>query len=113
MVTVEHAKKAALALPETEEKSHFDIPDFRIRNKIFATIHIDKHYMMIKLSPEDQSVFCSFDKNIIFPVPGGWGRRGATFFDLKKVKKPMLIDALGCAWKTTAPAGLVKQYFPE
>ena len=42
---------------------------------------------MVNLSPIDQSVFCSFNKGIIFPVPGGWGRHGSTFIDLKKVKK--------------------------
>ena len=111
MVSIESARKAALALPETEEKSHFHIPDFRVRNKIFATIHTDKNYMMIKLSPVDQSVFCSFDRAIIFPVPGGWGLKGATFFDLKKIKKQMLTDALTCAWKTAAPGKLVERYF--
>jgi hypothetical protein len=111
MVSIESARKATLSLPETEEKSHFDIPDFRVKNKIFATLHLDKGYMMIKLSVVDQSVFSSFDKEVIFPVPGGWGRKGATFFNLKKIKKAMLLDALHCAWKNTAPPKLVKQYF--
>lgn len=66
---------------------------------------------MIKLSAVDQSVFCSFDKKIIFPVPGGWGKKGATFFNLKKIKKQMLLDALTCAWKNTAPPKLVQQHF--
>ena len=111
MITIESARKAALSLPETEEKSHFDIPDFRVKNKIFATIHTDKNYMMVKLSPIDQSVFCSYNKQVIFPVPGGWGKHGATFINLKKVKKSMFIDALTTAWKTVAPPKLVKRYF--
>jgi hypothetical protein len=113
MVTIESARIAALSLPETETKSHFNIPDFRINNKIFASLHTDKRYMMIKLSPVDQSVFCSWGKGAVFPVPGGWGRSGATFFDLRKIKKAMLYDALACAWKITAPVKLVKRYFPE
>ena len=112
MVSIEAARKAALGLPETEEHSHFNIPDFRVKKKIFATIHTDKYYMMVKLSLVDQSVFCSFDKTIIFPVPGGWGRQGATFVNLKKVKKAMLLDALTTAWKNVAPAKLVAKYFP-
>lgn len=111
MVSIETARKAALSLPEAEEKSHFDIPDFRVKNKIFATLHLDKNYMMIKLSPVDQSVFCSFSRETVFPVPGGWGKKGATFFNLKKVKKSMLLDALRCAWQNTAPPKLVKHYF--
>jgi hypothetical protein len=113
MLTIQAARKAALSLPEVEEKSHFDIPDFRVKKKIFATIHKDKNYVMVKLSLIDQSVFCSYNKETIFPVPGGWGRQGATFIDLKKIKKAMFMDALTTAWKNVAPAKLVQKYFPE
>jgi len=111
MITIEQARKAALTLPETEEKPHFDLTSFRVKNKIFSTIHADKNYVMVKLSAIDQSVFCAFDKEVIFPVPGGWGKQGATFINLKKVKKSMLLDALSTAWKTTAPPKLVEKYF--
>ena len=113
MVSIAKAREAALALPEAEEYRHFHLPAFRIRKKIFATIHEDKSFVMVKLSVLDQSVFCSFDKEIIFPVPGGWGRQGATFIDLKKVKKAMLRDALTVAWKNVAPVALVKKHFSD
>ena len=111
MITIEQTRKAALSLPETEEKPHFDLTSFRVKNKIFATIHADKNYVMVKLSAIDQSVFCAYNKEVIFPVPSGWGKHGATFIDLKKVKKSMLIDAITTAWKTTAPPKLVEKYF--
>ena len=111
MISIEQVRKAALSLPETEEKPHFDLTSFRVKNKIFATIHADKNYVMVKLSAIDQSVFCAYNKEVIFPVPGGWGKKGATFIDLKKVKKSMLIDAITTAWKTTAPPKLVEKYF--
>ena len=111
MISIEQARKAALSLPETEEKPHFHLTSFRVKNKIFATIHADKNYVMVKLSAIDQSVFCAYNKEVIFPVPGGWGKKGATFIDLKKVKKSMLLDALTTAWKTTAPSKLVEKYF--
>jgi hypothetical protein len=98
-------------LPETIEKPHFDLTSFRVKNKIFATIHTDKNYVMVKLSAIEQSVFCAYNKEVIFPVPGGWGKQGATFINLKKVKKSMLLDALSTAWKTTAPPKLVEKYF--
>jgi hypothetical protein len=111
MISVEQARKAALSLPETEEKPHFHLTSFRVKNKIFATIHADKNYVMVKLSAIDQSVFCAYDKEVIFPVPGAWGKHGATFINLKKVKKSMLTDALTTAWKTTALPKLVEKYF--
>lgn len=113
MISLTSAKQLALSLPETEEKSHFERPDFRIKNKVFATLHLDKSVMVVKLSLVDQSVFCAFDAAIIYPVPGGWGRQGWTMINLKKIKKAMLTDALTTAWKTVAPVTLIKKYFPQ
>lgn len=113
MVSIATAKQLALSLPEAEEKSHFEKPDFRIKNKVFAVLHEDKSCMVVKLSVIDQSVFCAFDKTIIYPVPGGWGRQGWTMINLKKVKKAMLLDALTAAWKTVAPSKLASKYSAE
>ena len=112
MISLATARQLALSLPEVEEKSHFEKPDFRVKNKIFASLHEDNACMMVKLSVIEQSVFCAFDKTIIYPVPGGWGQKGATMVNLKKVKKSMLLDALTTAWKTVAPPKLVAKYFP-
>ena len=113
MVTLEAARKAALSFPEAEEKSHFGKPDFRVKKKIFAVLHEDKNLMMVKLSLIDQNVFCSFDKEIIYPVPGGWGRTGCTFVNLKRIKQTMFKDALTTAWKNVAPAKLVEKYYGD
>ena len=110
MISIEQTRKVALSLPGSEEKPHFHLTSFRVKNKIFATIHADKNYVMVKLSAIDQSVFCTYDKEVIFPVPGAWGKHGATFINLKKVKNSMLTDALTTAWKTTAPPKLVDKY---
>lgn len=65
---------------------------------------------MVKLTPEDQSVFCAFDTAVIYPVPGGWGKKGATFIELKKVRKSLLKDALTVAYCTVAPKKLAEKY---
>jgi len=113
MVSLNTARQLALSLPEAEEQSHFHLPDFRVKKKIFASLHEDKNLMMVKLNTIDQSVFCEIDSTIIYPVPGGWGKKGATFINLKKIKKEMLMDALTTAWKTVAPSSIVNKYFPE
>jgi len=112
MVSIATARQSALSLPEVVEKSHFDTPDFRVNKKIFASINEGKSLVMVKLSLVDQSVFCSFDSDVIYPVPGGWGRAGATFINLKKVRKSMLLDALTTAWKNVAPRKWVEKYYP-
>ncbi len=113
MVSINTVRKLALALPETIEQPHFHLTSFRVKNKIFSTLWEVEKKLMVKLSLTDQSVFCDIDKNIIYPVPGGWGRQGATFIELTKVKKQIVEEALICAWKITAPKTMVKKYMPE
>jgi len=110
MVNIDAFRKLALAMPLAEEKPHFHLPSFRVNNKIFATIHEKDNRAMIKLSPVDQSVFCAIDKTAIYPVPGYWGTGGATFFELSKVKKAVLKDALAQAWLNAAPKKLAEEY---
>jgi len=57
---------------------------------------------MLKLPLANQSVFCKYDEHIFFPVPGGWGKGGATFIELKKVKKSILKEALEIAYNNAA-----------
>jgi hypothetical protein len=57
---------------------------------------------MLKLPLVDQSVFCRFDHSIFFPVPGSWGKNGATFVDLKKVPKTIFGNALAIAYAHAA-----------
>lgn len=102
MVSLEAIRKIALSFPETNEHPHFERTAFRVKKKIFATIAAQKMTATLKFSPEDQSVFCAFDKEIIYPVPGAWGRKGWTIINLKKIKKSMLTDALTTAYCTVA-----------
>ena len=102
MVTIETFRTLALSLPDTEEKPHFDLQSFRVKGKIFATLWLKENRAMLKLSLVDQSVFCSYDPTIFFPVPGAWGKKGATFVELNKVRKDMFKDALTTAYNGVA-----------
>jgi hypothetical protein len=99
MVTTAAFRQMALALPEVVELPHFDRASFRVNKRIFATMQEEKKIAVLMFSAIEQSVFCAFDKSIIYPVPGGWGRQGATIFELDKVKKAMLKDALSVVYK--------------
>ena len=102
MVSIETFRQMALAFPNVVESPHWDRASFRVNKKIFATLLEKDSLAMVKLSPLDQSVFCAFDKTIIYPVPGGWGIKGATYINLKKIKKAMLKDALTVAYSMVA-----------
>ena len=88
----------ALALPGAIELPHFERASFRVNKRIFATLDEKKKIAVLMFSPIEQSVFCAFDKTVIYPVPGAWGTKGCTYIDLKKIKKNMLKDALACAY---------------
>lgn len=110
MVSIDEVRRLSLSFPETDEHPHFERQAFRVRKKIFATLLEKDKTLNLMLTPVDQSVFCSFDKTIIYPVPGGWGLNGATTVNLVKVKKSMLKDALTVAYCTKAPAKLAAKY---
>jgi hypothetical protein len=106
-VTAKGFRQIALSLPETEERAHMDHPDFRVAGKIFATLgYPDTSLGMVKLSPEDQHYFTKDHSEIFVPVEGAWGRRGATFVHLERVKKEILRKAIHAAWRNTAPKRL-------
>jgi len=109
MVSIETVRKLALSFPETDEHPHFHLKAFRVKKKIFCTLHEKDNRVMVKLSQVEQSVFCAFDNSVIYPVPGVWGKKGATFIELGKIKKIMFKDALTVAYCNTAPAKLAEQ----
>lgn len=110
MITVEAARKIAIALPEVNEYEHWERPAFRVKKKIFLTLWPVEKRAVVKLSPEDQSVFCYFDKAIFYPVQGAWGRQGWTMIELKKVRKDMFKDAVTLSWRQVVPKKLSSLY---
>lgn len=100
----------ALSLPRTEEKDHFERPSFRINNKIFATIRPDENRAVVMLPVIEQSVFCNFNIEVFYPVPGTWGKRGATFVNLQLADPEMILDALTIAYCKVAPKKLAEQF---
>src|SRR5690349_13042916 len=102
MVDIITYRKLALALPDVTEELHFDKASFRYKKKIFATLWEKENRAMLKLPLIEQSVFCSYKDDVFFPVPGAWGKQGATFVQLEKVRKDMFKDALTVAYKGVA-----------
>ncbi len=102
MFSLTRFTRMALSLPDAIDLLHFHLQSFRVTKKIFATLHEKDNRAMLKLPLADQSVFCSYDENVFFLVPGAWGQGGATFVDLKKIKKAILKEALEIAYNNAA-----------
>ncbi len=93
-------RRIALSLEGAEESSHMGSPDFRVANRIFATLASqDKGYGNLMLTPEQQAAFVEELPDIFLPIAGGWGRMGATHIRLAAASEDVLEGALHTAWK--------------
>jgi len=101
MVTIETFRELALSHPDAVEQPHFEKTSFRIKKKIFATLSTYDMRACLKLSEIDQSVFCTLDKSIVYPVDNKWGKMGWTMFTLEKVGEEMMSEALEKAYQHT------------
>ena len=109
-VTPATFRRLALSLPEATEGSHMGHPDFRVRNKIFASLGVpDKDWGSVKLTPEQQAVLLAAEPAVFKPAAGAWGRRGSTLVNLTVADAATLGSALGMAWRNTAPKALIAQ----
>jgi hypothetical protein len=98
-VTNKQFRELALSFPNTEENSHFDRLAFKITKKRkFATLHEPSQTANMRLPIIEQSVFCDYG-DAINPVSNKWGLQGWTTFDLKKLPKELILDALEIAYK--------------
>lgn len=109
-MTAEEARSIALSFEEAIEQPHFEKTSFRVGKKIFATMDLAKNQVVVKLTEEDQDVFCSHDREIIFPVPGGWGNKGWTIIHLYKVHPDLFRDAITVSYCGVAPKKLAVLY---
>lgn len=98
-------KTLALSYPSAEASPHFEKVAFKVKGKkIFATLHEATATAVLKLSPVDQSVFSDFGKEAVYPVPNKWGMQGWTTFELKKLPKALIQDALDTAYQEVTKA---------
>lgn len=93
-------RRIALSLEGAEESSHMGAPDFRVGGRIFATLAAQSQgYGNLMLTPEVQAELITEMPNIFLPVPGGWGRMGATHIRLEAANEDLLAGVLRTAWK--------------
>ena len=97
-MTADEFRSIALSFPETEERSHMNHPDFRVRGKIFATLGPDEAWGMAKLTPTQQQDFLRFEP-AFKPASGKWGDGGATIITLADADEAAVRDALNTAWQ--------------
>src|SRR6266850_6653388 len=101
-ITPAQVRRLALGMPESFESSHFSRPDFRVHNKIFATLPPDGQTVVLRLAPANVDTLISADPVAFWDEwRGRWlGVR------LDRIALPLLRDLIADAWRTVAPKRL-------
>jgi hypothetical protein len=98
-MTAKDFRRIALSLEGAEEGSHFGAVDFRVGGRIFATLAAVKQgYGNLMLTPQQQAEFVAEQPELFLPIPGGWGKSGATHIRLAEANEDVLAGALRAAW---------------
>jgi hypothetical protein len=105
-MTANQFRKLALSLPGVVESSHVNHPDFRVRNKIFATLgYPDERWGMVKLTSDQQAALLRSEPDSFRPAAGAWGRGGSTIVLLSAAKVAQLFPVIHQAWENVSARG--------
>ena len=97
-MTPDDFRALVLALDGAVEGAHMGHPDFRANGRIFASLHTQDRFGMVKLEPDEQRVFLQEHPESFEPSAGAWGRQGCTNVLLAKANRPAVRSALRLAW---------------
>jgi hypothetical protein len=92
-------RRIALAMSDAIESAHMGHPDFRVHNRIFATIHTDPSRGMVKLTPEQQRNFVRDFPSVFAPESGAWGRAGSTRVTFSSANEEIVGEVMTLAWQ--------------
>lgn len=106
MMTADEYRALALGFPKSRQDSHFDVTDFRVGKKIFATFREKDGRAVIKLSPDEQQLVMSTAPGLFEPIKGSWGQKGWTRVVLDRADQATVRHAMTMSWRSVAPKSL-------
>jgi hypothetical protein len=109
MITADELRRAALALPEAEERETWGHPTFRVRDKLFATLSDDGRQAGVKTTKQEQAALIAAAPET-FGIPDYVVRHGWVSVQLATADPAELRELLVEAWRQTAPKRLVATY---
>lgn len=102
MITQDRIRQIALSFDNSTEEPHFEKTSFRFKNKIFATLDEKLNKVVVKLTPVQQSVYCTIDDKMIHPIPNKWGNQGWTMISLELIDEDLLMELLEIAFENVS-----------
>jgi len=106
-------RRMALALRDVVESAHMGHPDFRVNDRIFATLYGDNRCGMVILAPEQQDEFMRAHPAMFTPESGAWGRGGSTRVHLAVAEPEVVGEALTLARQNAVRKGSPKKAKPS
>jgi hypothetical protein len=103
-MTPDDFREIVLALDGAAEGAHMGHPDFRANGRIFASLHSQDRFGMVKLTPEEQAVLLRDHPKTFEPSAGAWGRQGCTNVTLATADKRAVRAAARLAWEAVLAA---------
>lgn len=94
-----------LSLPETMQSSHFETKDFRVGDKIFASLP-GPDRLVLKLTREQQEMVVESDGAIFSALPNKWGDKGWTNARVSALDTGSALSVLWMAWENVASTTL-------
>lgn len=74
-------------------------PDFRVNNRIFASLNAEQTVGTVKLTADEQQEFVDRDKTVFVPAAGAWGLQGWTKVHLAAADAESVGEALTLAFQ--------------
>ena len=105
-MTAGQFRRLALELPGARESAHHRHPDFRVGNRIFATLaYPNPKFGMVRLTPAQQAEVVGLAPEMFQLVVGAWGRSGSTLVQLSAARVTALRPVLRQAYDNFAAPG--------
>lgn len=111
MLTLAQARAIALAFPRAEESSHHGTPDFRVRNKIFATLRAEENVSVLKLPVASHAGLIASQPRAF--VTNAWSKQGWLGVRLAEITGAEYRELVATAWRGIAPKKLIAEWDDE
>ncbi len=99
-------RRIASALEGAVAGSHHGHSDFRVGNRVFASLgYPDSSHGMLVLTPEQQRAQIRDHAEAFLAVKGKWGEQGCTLVRLRAADEETLGEALTLAWQNAVAKG--------
>jgi hypothetical protein len=110
MITEKQFTEMALFFAQTSFETRGEVTRFYVTKRKFASIRFCKNRASVKLSILNQDVFCSYSKDVMYPIPNSSAKYGWTHINLQNIQEDMCLDALTMAYCDVAPKHLAVIY---